>query len=415
MRHVGWTPPSSRALWASGTDGFLQVPRDAPAAAETGALGVFGPLVEQPAFHKEEDEPEDEAEADEPENLRKRHMDRHTNAQLNGSPAKKPRLSNGYENGAEAAGAVPMEIDQHPAASENNHAYPSPLEGESAPTPIPRTDGPEQGTQVDKVEELTPRTTFLRLIPEKAPSAPESSPSQPRTGAASDPPIVLHCEWNPRDPAILAAAGTDALARVWTVSRATTAEIDVEDHVNGVSRHFEELIEEDMPRTATVTALAWNWDGSAIAVATESAGKACISVWTADGVPLHRFTVQEPPIIKLRWNPSNASILGISPDNGGTSVSVYSSITLGSLCYSLPHHDLNADALDAAWISEAEFVVCGGDLLLSLRCTEDAIVPHRQFQTGPDDTFGQVQFDWRSKLVATASDKGVIDVSVPVA
>jgi hypothetical protein len=39
-------------------------------------------------------------------------------------------------------------------------------------------------------------------------------------------------------------------------------------------------------------------------------------------------------------------------------------------------------------------------------------VTGREFKTSPEDTFTQVQFDWRSKLVATASTGGTIDVSI---
>jgi transducin (beta)-like 1 len=388
------------------TDGFSQLSRDGPATAEAPPLGVFGPLITQPVPHQQRDDREPE-QPDELEVSRKRQLERQ---QLpNGSPAKKPRLSNGYENGSETA-TVPMEID-HPAAEHNNHAYPSPLEGEPAPTPTPRTDGPETGTQVDKVEELATDTIFLRLIPEASPSAAETSPSQPNS-TAGDHPIVLHCEWNPRDPSLLAAAGTDALARVWTVSRATAPEPALPDHVHGVSRPFDDLVEDDLPRTSTVTALAWNMDGTAIAVATESGSKARITVWHPDGTTMYRFDVKEPPVYKLRWNPNNASILGIAPDNGGALVTVFSGMT-NTMSHFLPNHQLQVDPLDAAWISDTEFLLCGGDLLMSLRCTEDGIVQGREFETRKEDSFIQVQFDWRSKLVATATDKGIIDVSFP--
>ncbi|OIW27335.1 lish protein [Coniochaeta ligniaria NRRL 30616] len=371
-----------------------QAPRDVPATAEAKPTGVFGPLIPEPA-HSEEDDDGEDSEPEEVENSRKRPVDRQ---QLNGSPVKRQRLSNGYE--AESATDA-MEID-HPA-EENNHAYPSPLEAEQVVSPTPRTGGPEQGTQVDKVHELSQETTFLRL----------TTPSQFATTSpvrANDNPIVLHCEWNPRDPAILAAAGTDALARIWTVSRATAPE-DMSDHVQGVQRPYHNLVEDDVPPSAGVSAMSWNWDGTAIAIAWEISNKARISIWSADGAHIHRFDGVEPPVIKLRWSPNNALLLGIAPENGGTLATVFSATSASSMSYFLERHNLHEDgALDATWTSETEFVLCGGDLLLALRCTDDGIVPSRKFETHSDENFFQVQFDWRSKLLATSSEKGTIDI-----
>jgi transducin (beta)-like 1 len=389
----------------------VQVPRDAAPAAEALQVGIFGPLIDRPPQKVEDD---DDAEAEEVEISRKRAADNRQNQhQLNGSPAKRQRLSNGYENGADAVATTPMEVDH--SGENNNHAYPSPLEGEQAQTPIARTDGFEKGTQVEKVEELATETTFLRLMPDD--DAPDTdslgavAPS-PSPANAENAPILLHCEWNPRNPSTLAAAGTDALARVWTISRATAAEPD-SGHVNGVNRPYHNLIDDDTPRNTTVTALAWNWDGTAIAVATEHTNKARINIWAPDGSHMHRFEVSEPPIIKLRWNPNGAALLAIAPDKGGALVTVYHSTTTNTLSYFLPGHDLNNWPLDADWISENEFLLCGGEALLALRCNDSGITLGRSFETREDDAFTRVLFDCRSKLAATSSDKGVLDVSNP--
>lgn len=372
-----------------------------PATAAAKPTGVFGPFVPEPAHVEQEDDDDDgeESEPEEVENPRKRPVDRQP--QLNGSPVKRQRLSNGYE--AESATDA-MEIDNVNPADDNNHAYPSPLEAEQAASPNPRTGGPEQGTQIDKVHELGQETTFLRL------TGNQSAATSPVR--ANDNPIVLQCEWNPRDPAILAAAGTDALARIWTVSRATAPE-DTADHVGGVQRPYHNLVEDDVPQSAGVSAMSWNWDGTAIAIAWEISNKARISIWSADGAHIHRFDGVEPPVIKLRWSPNNAFLLGIAPENGGTLATVFSATSASSMSYFLDRHNLHEDgALDATWTSETEFILCGGDLLLALRCTDDGIVPSRKFETHPDENFFQVQFDWRSKLLATSSEKGTIDVSV---
>lgn len=372
-----------------------------PATAEANPAGVFGPLIpEPPAYNEEDDDAEGESDPEELENSRKRSVEQLHHSQSNGAPVKRQRLSNGHQDGAESATDA-MEIDNNPA--ENNHAYPSPLEAQQTESPIPRTGGPEQGTQVDKVHELSQETIFLRL------TGSELAATSPVR--ANDNPIVLQCEWNPQDPAILAAAGTDALARIWTVPRSTAPE-DVSDHVEGVQRPYHNLVEDDMPPSAGVSAMSWNWNGTAIATAWEINNKARISIWSADGAHIHRFDGVESPVIKLRWSPNNVLLLAIAPENGGTLITVFSAAAASSTSYVLERHNLDEDGpLDATWTSEAEFIVCGGDLLLGLRWTMDGIVPSRNFQTRRGESFFQVQFDWRSKLLATSSEKGTIDVS----
>ncbi|KAK7921192.1 hypothetical protein PG985_009214 [Apiospora marii] len=385
-----------------------KVPQNAAAESEAVELGVFGPLDQDGSPHQYADEEDADADheddipeqPEEPsptsgdvENTRKRPGDRPQQPQLNGgSPAKRPRLSNGYENGVNAA-TDPMELDN----ATDNHAYPSPLEGEQAPTPTPRTDGTDQGTQVEKVQELTTETTFIPLGAGEAASSPQAAATFKVNSANA--PVLLHCQWSPKDPSILAAAGTDALARVWTVSRVTTtlAEQDPasDRHVtNGdVSPPFHSLIEDDMTATSMVTAMAWNGDGSVIAIATDSAEKGRISLWSSDGTHIQHFEVPESPIIKLKWNPNNAAILAVVPEKGGTLVTIYGATTSNTISYSLPNHDLNADPVDVAWTSEFEFP--------TLR---------RRFDAREGDNLLQVQYDRNSSLAATCGEKGFVDI-----
>ncbi|KAI1388913.1 WD40 repeat-like protein [Hypoxylon trugodes] len=408
-----------------------QVPRDAATPTALAELGIFGPLLAHPPLHQQlleqrqadEMDQDDDAETDtvaaaaatttsgggDAENNRKRQIDRQQQAPLlNGSPAKRPRLSNGYENGVDAA-TTPMELDGQNHHGDN-HAYPSPQEGEQAPTPIPRTDGPEQGTQVEKVEELTTETTFIPLG-FGVDDAPTSSPTTAlaRINGESAP-VLLHCQWHPRDPTILAAAGTDALARIWNISRGATTDLASNGHVNGVAPNFHTLVEDDIQPRANITAMAWNTDGSAIAIATDSDSKARINLWGPEGAHLQRFEVPEPPVYKLRWNPSGAAILGIAPDNGGALITVYHAPTSNSMTYYLPRHDLDAEPLDVAWTSESEFLLCGGDLLVALKCADGEIAEVKKFETRDGDILTQVQFDSRTSLAATCGDKGYVDI-----
>ena len=239
------------------------------------------------------------------------------------------------------------------------------------------------------------------------------SPS-PGPAGAENAPVLLQCEWNPHDPNMLAAAGTDALARVWTVPRVSPGDRQsqgVDSAPEYVSPRGHTLLDPDMPRTTTITSLSWTSDGTAIAVATDTGTIAAVSVWSADGVHMQTMEVSEPPVIKLNWNPSNTALLAISPAKGGALITVYSSATNSALSYHLPGHDIAATPLDAAWTNDSELLVCGGDLLVCLRCTDMAIVQARKFETRDDDSLTQVLFDWRSKLAATSSDKGTLDVS----
>ncbi|KAH6621165.1 WD40-repeat-containing domain protein [Chaetomium sp. MPI-SDFR-AT-0129] len=383
--------------------------RDGPAPVETGVKGVFGPLRFQPEVADEDEEDDEEsevdAEAEEIENPRKRTVERQHHRELShGSPAKRPRLSNGFENGPDSA-ATPMDLDHHGHPQpENNHAYPSPLEGEQAESPLLRTEGPSRGTQVEKVRDLTQGTMFLRLGAESAEAteAPEN-------------PLVLLCEWNPRDPYLLATAGTDALACIWTLPGGPAAPVTEPGHVDTTSRSSMNIVEDDLPKSATVSAMAWSSSGDFIALGTELGLKSRVSICSADGTSLQRFDGLDSPVTNLCWSPNNSFLLAISPEvsSGPSKTSTLIHISSPSMVNSISHildHDLRAYSLDAAWISETEFLLCGGDLLTSFRCTGQGIVQGQKFETAKDERFSLVEFDWRSKLVATASDKGYIDV-----
>ncbi|KAI0097710.1 WD40-repeat-containing domain protein [Nemania sp. FL0031] len=419
----------------------IQVPGDAAQAAlaEAMQLGVFGPLVAHPLPHQQQaEESDDDAEAEpdidvqppaalipapappvvssgvDVENSRKRQGDRQQQALVNGSPAKRPRLSNGYEHGADAA-TTPMELDG-PDHQGDNHAYPSPLEGEQASTPVPRTDGPEQGTQIDKVVELASETTFIPLGSglDNDASALSPVPALSRVNGDSAP-VLLHCQWHPQDPSLLAAAGTDALARIWNISRGAAADPASDDHVNST-----DLVEKDIPRKTTITSMAWNFDGTAIAIATDptdpknpndTKSKARVTLWTPDGSYIQHVELGRPPIIKLHWSPHNTAILAIAPDEeGGTLITICHAHSPNTITYSLKSHDLQSEPLDAAWTNDTEFLLCGGKLLALLRYTDKEIIQVQKFETREEDTLTQVQYDARCSMAATCGYKGIIDI-----
>ena len=405
----------------------MQVPADAASTPDKPQFGVFGPLVPQHPINY--DELEDEIEEEEPlpashppptvDEADKSSLKRQVDSQsqlANGSAAKRPRLgnANGLENGADAA-TSPMEIDQHQS---DNHAYPSPLEGEQAPTPAPRTEGPDHGTQTDKVDDLEAKTVYLRLAHDDSSSlaaTPIADVSHPH---ASQNPILLHCEWNPKDPSRLAAAGTDALARVWTVSRATGPD-QVADHVDPDWPSIN-LVTDDFPPHSKVTVMAWGSDGKDIAVATDDGQKARVDLWNLDGRQMHTYTGLEAPIVKLRCNPVNRKILSITPisnssgDTTGWMVTVFPSPKSSPVEYEYtfpPDQDVDAQQPDAVWTDDHEFFLSVGSKVISLRCTDTEITQSKELSARTDDPLTQIQCDGTGHFAA-ARLKGDIDVSL---
>lgn len=347
---------------------------------------------------------------------RKRQIDSKQSSLPNGSPVKKPRLSNGHDATTttaptnnftvDTAPPTPMDID----SAEAQHAYPSPMERDTALTPAPRTEGPEQSTQVVvKTEDLGGAATFLRLSPTPTSGLAVVDSQQP----GHENPIVLHCEWNPQNPSVLAAAGTDTLARIWTISRATNDE-PVTDHVGQLKsdkacdKPYKDLVDEAVLPNSTVTALAWNPSGTNIALAVDSGSRGSVSIWAPDATRLLSYNIVEPPVFKLRWNPNGSSILGLNPENGGTMITLFSATISKTICHVLPDHDLTEHPLEAIWTTESDFLLCGGSLLAFFRIAGNDIVPVRSHNENKAENFVLAQYDALSKLTATANDMGEV-------
>lgn len=346
-------------------------------------MGVFGTLPSPPSpAHDEEAE----------ENFRKRQLDTEQRQDVDEHPVKKPRLSNGYENGFDP---TPMDLDDEQNGDEN--AYPSP---EQAPSPpIVPTVGPEQGTQIDKVDELSTETTFLDLTDEPSPNCN---------------PILLQCEFNPRDAQLLAAAGTDALGRMWNLPRTAhdfASDSDRPSQPSVYTHH--NLLEENTPSSTTTTGISWSSDGLTIAVSSEPVedGISKVEFWASGGARMATCNRFESPIICLRWNPTDSVCLAISPgiEREGTSLAIINPSDGTCIRHALAH-PLMSQTLDATWTGSDEFVVGGGNLLQAFQYTPRAINPIHTYECREKDAIVKVSYDWRSRLLATASDTGMIDV-----
>lgn len=435
-------PPPAATLTIS----VSQQPGDAAATAMASEpRGVFGPLVHQPPvdYTQLQDDPEealpppataavDHADKPQPQSQSQTQPNAQAQSQAqsslkrqvdspaelaNGNPTKRPRLANangnGLENGTESA-TSPMDVDHHQS---DNHAYPSPLEGEQAPTPAPRTEGPDHATQTDKIDELEAKTIYLRLANDDVTSSSvAATPTAEVSHRSNKSPVLLQCEWNPKDPSRLAAAGTDALARVWTISRTTVPE-QLADHVDPGWPSIN-LINEEFPSNSRITAFSWASDGKHIAVATDDEQKARIDLWNLDGKQVQHWDDFEGPIVKLRCNPLNRSILSVSPStnkNGsdqpdGWVITVLPSISASPVEYLVTGLD-DLDEPDVAWMNESEFVLCLRTKLLQLRVNGDSIAQVKEFATRPGDPLTTVQYDQETGCIAAATSNGHLDVS----
>lgn len=292
-----------------------------------------------------------------------------------------------------------MDVDDEPQQNGDENAYPSP---EQLPSPVIVTVGPDQSTQSEKVSELSTETIFLEL-----------SDDQASRNAA----VLLQCEWNPRDPKILAAAGTDALARMWTLSR-TAADPDPEMQHKPLFQPYHTLLNTSALPSTQVTGLSWSSDGQLLAVASEPVeeGTAMIEFWNQEGVPVASDNTFESPVICIRWNPINQACLALSTENDGkgTMLTVMYPGQNESIRYSMPNHSLHEQELDAAWTGNEEFFICGGDKFEGYNIVDGAIAFWREYETRHGHGLSKITYDWRSQLIATASSTGIIDVRISI-
>ncbi|KFY86057.1 hypothetical protein V500_07905 [Pseudogymnoascus sp. VKM F-4518 (FW-2643)] len=359
------------------------------AVAVAPATGFFGPVAPLSPPLASSDEIANA-------NARKRSTEERSQQARQESPAKRTKLSNGYENGIDST-TTPMDLDEAappPAAISNGHAYPSPreVEVERVPTPAPVTSGPEKGTQIEKVAELSAETTYLTLA----------------QTSTTNHPILLHCEWNPRDPKRLATAGMDTLARLWTVpSRTPSPQID--GHVP--SPAFRDLVDEDEHRAA-ISAISWTSDGEALAVASDCDGTGKINIWSKDGSRIVQFnSLGYPPVICLRWGASDRTLLALtSTDNKGASswATVFTTPNQESATFDLGP---NFQPLDAVWTGASDFVVCNGESLTGFNLSEEGIITRtKQYDIRKEAGPTSLAYDPHCNLLAAANDDGVIDI-----
>ncbi|KAL8674396.1 MAG: hypothetical protein Q9168_001188 [Polycauliona sp. 1 TL-2023] len=197
------------------------------------------------------------------------------------------------------------------------------------------TNGPSVGVQSDRVTELGPETSVLR-VPQRN---------------------VLHTAWSPTDPLLLAVAG-DALCRIWTVTKPGS---DAPQTRPSPDYHYVDILEQG--DDSSVTAMSWSPDGEILALATrpdnaDQAGE--VSLWSKHGKSRDNLTATQDMLITFKWNPSGTHLLGITSSGTGTSALTVWNIQSSQ---AIPALHLDQIATDAVWYDDQKFLVCGHSLV----------------------------------------------------
>ncbi|CCU77196.1 WD repeat protein [Blumeria hordei DH14] len=294
--------------------------------------------------------------------------------------------------------AIPPEQVTNHDEYADEQAYPSP-EQMPTPRPIIVTCGPEKGTQVEAVEDLTSDTVFLELT--------ENSVAQ---GS-----VILHCAFHPRNPASLVAAGSDALARIWSLQpqAPSTDQSPLTSDKQMVAAH-RNLYGSGVPITTQATALSWAPNGQYLAIASQPSDKslARVDFWLEDASLVSSNNGFESPIIDIQWNQTGTACLTVSPQNDAvdTALTVIYPDQQILIRHTLLGHNLVEQILETTWMTDEKFLLCGGNILQVFNCSTQSnlISEERKFEVPEGAMLSRVAYDFHTQLIATASDAGTI-------
>ena len=256
--------------------------------------------------------------------------------------------------------------------------------------PVPTlTNGRSVGVQSDKVAELGPETAVL--------SVPDRN--------------VTHAAWNPQDAAILATGG-DALARIWTIPSHTRSSSSSasSDHQNDPNRQFVDLLEPS--DTATVTSMVWSPDGENLAVATHGMhrnSKGSVTIRTKTGAFQDELPGGQDWVLNLSWNPSGSLLLGITHFDESDSTLVVWDVKTGQPMQPL---ELDKAVMDATWIDDRRFIVCGTDLIAeTVIDSQDMELLQNRTGAGVNQEWTKIRYDPLTRTTAmVAEESGTLAV-----
>ncbi|KAI9804802.1 MAG: hypothetical protein M1825_001170 [Sarcosagium campestre] len=289
--------------------------------------------------------------------------------------------------------------------------------------------GSSAGTQVEKIPELASHTVTLDIEGRSA----------------------LSLAWNPTDATSLAAAGTEALARIWTApsnranNQNNTSHKDGDDDgtskdhysannnvavhakdrpsvngrangsANGVDIEANSLslprainLQEDEHASMLASALCWSPDGNYLAIGfcdEREAYDGHVIIWTKDGTFVSMLPTGQDTIMSLRWSPSGSHLLGICTTDEGSKIVIWEPLSAEGLdCVTA-----KASLEDASWLHDSSFVVVGASSLNIYRFDGHANLLH-VFDSPGRNHFRFVRPDAATGTIATATHESIIDI-----
>lgn len=251
----------------------------------------------------------------------------------------------------------------------------------TASRPPTLTNGCSVGVQSDKVAELGPGTTVLR-VPDKN---------------------VTHATWNPRDPSVLATGGS-TLCRIWSLAYAQ-ATPDSADNTSGVKQYSHVDLFDPMD-TAFVTSMAWSPDGEYLAIARYTpapTASGAISIRTKTGTIVDELPGGQDMVLNLSWNSLGTLILGVAHSIDAASTLVVWDANSGQ---AMQPFELHTSVLDAAWTDDRSFIVCGAGIIGTSHISDRTIeaLKTQHSDSGAPYEWSRIRFDPITRTVAVAAE-----------
>ena len=294
----------------------------------------------------------------------------------------------------QATHTTPMQLEMQmpvPMQMQMQTAGAAPSEGQvesDAPavllTSLTLTNGVSVGVQSDKVAELGPETTVL--------SVPDRTIN------------VTHTLWNPRDPTCLVTGG-EKLCRIWTLSRMSTA--------SSSSTQYNDLLEPS--DSGTITSMAWKPDGEYLAVATRSSNPdvgGTVDIRTKSGHIHDELPGGQEWVLNLAWNPSGTLLLGITHSDSSESTLIVWDIKTGQ---TMQPFELQKAIIDATWIDDHKFAVCGHDLIAESVIDGQSIIALRnRGDVEGNQEWNMIRYDAITNTTAIAAEAtGILAIIDP--
>ena len=331
--------------------------------------------------------------------------------------AKRSRKSSDYENNHHGADAMDLDPPAEKVSS-NGMAM---LHRQTL-SPIPIASPHQNGESADEDRATARQGISVAVQVDKVGDVGAETARILDVGKAS----VLHANWHPHDPTLLLTAGTNALSRIWKISRnASSREINGHGHGHGHSDqengHLEQTpsveLNIDGSESTYITALQWNPDGDLIAVAPREFGQqgnGTVAILSKANGYLDVFHVGRDPLVCLRWSPRGALLLGVasSIESQNSEIFVWN-VASGSQLEVLA---VDGIVIDAVWVSDEAFAICVGPSINQFRITNQRAIPFASAinpcGTSEGDSFQVMRWDKYSRTIALGSQNGDVHVSL---